>query len=247
MKRKFHQEEIIFNRKTMKKCELCRRVATTHCESDQAILCWTCDYKVHAANFLVTRHSRTLLCRICQSPTPWSAAGTMLGPAVSVCTNCARNCRNKNRGKAGCTDSHVEIESDGSSDEAEAAVNSSEEEEEIGLEDNRMLQPWSATTTPPPAASSSTSSNSDAESFCSRSSASSSSRSLRRRRKTTHQKKHSLPGDIKVDVPPGSVAVAAVDCSGGQRSCQRSLKRRRLLDPSRVGLSPTFSCSNEVR
>ncbi|XP_076960081.1 uncharacterized protein LOC143636349 [Bidens hawaiensis] len=75
----------------MKSCELCKSSAKIYCESDQASLCWTCDSKVHSANFLVARHSRSLLCRLCQSLTAWTAAGEKLGPsAVSVCENCVR-------------------------------------------------------------------------------------------------------------------------------------------------------------
>ncbi|KAG6497811.1 hypothetical protein ZIOFF_045717 [Zingiber officinale] len=71
------------------KCELCNCPARIHCESDQANLCWECDAKVHGANFLVARHSRCLLCRSCQSPTPWRAEGSRLGATVSVCQMCA--------------------------------------------------------------------------------------------------------------------------------------------------------------
>lgn len=180
-----------------KKCELCRSVARTHCESDQASLCWTCDYKVHTANFLVARHSRTLLCHVCQSPTPWSATGTSLGPTVSVCNNCVRNC-DANKGKAEyeaeCEDesgdSEVEIESDGSSDdgvETSSDDEDDEEEEEADNEDNQVV-PWSPTT-PPPAVSSS--SNSDGESY-----SSSSCSSLRDRRKRTHENVSDLPINV---------------------------------------------------
>ncbi|CAN1232138.1 B-box domain protein 31 [Linum perenne] len=72
----------------MKRCELCKSMARTFCESDQASLCWSCDAKVHGANFLVARHSRTLLCHLCQSPTPWQAAGAKLGHTVSFCLRC---------------------------------------------------------------------------------------------------------------------------------------------------------------
>ncbi|GAB2274851.1 hypothetical protein Dimus_009623 [Dionaea muscipula] len=75
-------------RKTMKNCELCISPARIYCDSDQASLCWDCDSKIHGANFLVTRHSRTLLCHVCQSPTPWSASGAKLAPTVSVCEAC---------------------------------------------------------------------------------------------------------------------------------------------------------------
>ncbi|KAL8507545.1 hypothetical protein ACS0TY_018186 [Phlomoides rotata] len=74
----------------MKKgCELCSNPARILCDSDQASLCWDCDDKVHAANFLVAKHSRTLLCHVCQSPTPWSAAGPNLGRTLSVCHACS--------------------------------------------------------------------------------------------------------------------------------------------------------------
>ena len=72
----------------MKKCELCGQQARMFCESDQANLCWDCDEKVHCANFLVAKHSRSLLCHVCQSPTPWAASGRKLTPTVSVCEGC---------------------------------------------------------------------------------------------------------------------------------------------------------------
>ncbi|GMH12064.1 hypothetical protein Nepgr_013905 [Nepenthes gracilis] len=72
----------------MTSCELCRSPATMFCASDQASLCWVCDSEVHSANFLVARHSRSLLCQVCQSTTPWSASGAKLGQTVSVCKNC---------------------------------------------------------------------------------------------------------------------------------------------------------------
>lgn len=59
-----------------------------YCESDQASLCWDCDSRVHTANFLVAKHTRTLLCHACQCLTPWSGSGPKLGPTVSVCDAC---------------------------------------------------------------------------------------------------------------------------------------------------------------
>ncbi|KAK7846753.1 zinc finger protein CONSTANS-LIKE 12 [Quercus suber] len=78
----------------MKTCELCKIQARTYCESDQASLCWDCDAKVHGANFLVARHSRTLLCNTCQSQTPWKASGAKLGHTFSVCETCVRGNHN---------------------------------------------------------------------------------------------------------------------------------------------------------
>ncbi|KAJ6706910.1 ZINC FINGER PROTEIN CONSTANS-LIKE 10 [Salix viminalis] len=75
----------------MKRCELCDSLANMFCESDQASLCWDCDANVHSANFLVTKHSRTLLCHVCQSLTPWTGTGPKLGPTLSVCDNCVNS------------------------------------------------------------------------------------------------------------------------------------------------------------
>ncbi|KAL8467850.1 hypothetical protein ACS0TY_031190 [Phlomoides rotata] len=72
----------------MKKCELCKKVARMYCDSDQASLCWDCDYRVHTANFIVSKHTRTLLCRTCQSLTPWTGSGSKLGPTISLCNAC---------------------------------------------------------------------------------------------------------------------------------------------------------------
>ncbi|KAA0056935.1 B-box zinc finger protein 32-like [Cucumis melo var. makuwa] len=70
------------------KCELCDCRANAYCESDEASLCWSCDSNVHSANFIVEKHSRILLCQICQSPTPWTATGPKLGPTLSLCQFC---------------------------------------------------------------------------------------------------------------------------------------------------------------
>ncbi|CAN1232137.1 B-box domain protein 31 [Linum perenne] len=122
----------------MKRCELCKSMARTFCESDQASLCWSCDAKVHGANFLVARHSRTLLCHLCQSPTPWQAAGAKLGHTVSFCLRCANG------------DSRSEEEEEEEEEEME-------EEDDFG--DNQVV-PWaSSDSTPPPPAESSSSSS----------------------------------------------------------------------------------------
>ncbi|KAK7405171.1 hypothetical protein VNO78_06370 [Psophocarpus tetragonolobus] len=76
-------------------CALCDKRAVMVCDSDQAKLFWDCDEKVHSANFLVAKHWRVLLCRLCHSPTPWKASGTKLTPTVSFCHRCVldRNAR----------------------------------------------------------------------------------------------------------------------------------------------------------
>ncbi|KAJ8560154.1 hypothetical protein K7X08_004212 [Anisodus acutangulus] len=43
-------------------CELCNDEATLFCPSDSAFLCFSCDAKVHQANFLVARHLRLAIC-----------------------------------------------------------------------------------------------------------------------------------------------------------------------------------------
>ncbi|XP_074565752.1 uncharacterized protein LOC141822214 [Curcuma longa] len=160
------------------KCELCGCPARIHCESDQANLCWECDAKVHGANFLVARHSRCLLCRSCQSPTPWRAEGSRLGATVSVCHLCAATSSGSVEGSgeggcsARCVEEAKEEEEGGSGDsdeeEEEEEMEEEDEESESGKEeddidegDNQVV-PWSPT--PPPVASSSSSGYEEEES-----------------------------------------------------------------------------------
>ncbi|KNA08945.1 hypothetical protein SOVF_158150 [Spinacia oleracea] len=50
-----------------KTCEFCGAAwAVVYCEADAALLCLSCDTKVHSANALFARHSRTLLCDSCK-------------------------------------------------------------------------------------------------------------------------------------------------------------------------------------
>ncbi|KAL6990920.1 hypothetical protein U1Q18_009042 [Sarracenia purpurea var. burkii] len=102
----------------MKTCELCNSVARMYCGSDRAILCWDCDVKVHAANFLVSKHSRTLLCHACQSPTPWTASGPKLDPMISVCQTCVRagNIAKSNGDAENDGDDREELKSDTEAD-----------------------------------------------------------------------------------------------------------------------------------
>lgn len=153
----------------MKKCELCKGLARTYCESDQASLCWTCDVKVHGANFLVARHSRSVLCHACQAPTPWKASGAELGVTVSVCERCVVGVRNRDEEEEsqGGNDDEIETEDDdriedddyddGDDDEEEE----DEDEGEAGGDDeetDNQVVPLSSTSTPPPPAASSSSS-----------------------------------------------------------------------------------------
>ncbi|KAJ8467264.1 hypothetical protein OPV22_029816 [Ensete ventricosum] len=141
----------------VKQCELCDRSARMHCESDQASLCWECDAKVHAANFLVARHSRWLLCQSCQSPTPWRAEGARPGHAISTCERCAAGCGTEGRmdrgadGGRGGVGVAEEDEGEGEGEEAD------EEPEDDGVDEEgeNQVVPWSMT--PPPVSSSSSS------------------------------------------------------------------------------------------
>ncbi|XP_056171425.1 zinc finger protein CO3-like isoform X1 [Syzygium oleosum] len=156
---------------TAKTCALCKVPARTFCESDQAALCWDCDAKVHGANFLVARHSRTLLCHACQAPTPWKASGARLGHTVSVCDSCVTGARGGGAGGGG-NDDDLHDEDEDEDDDADEEEDEDEDEdggegggggeEEGGGGDrdedgDNQVVPWSSTTPPPPAASSSSS------------------------------------------------------------------------------------------
>ena len=142
----------------MKKCELCDSSAKMYCESDQASLCWDCDAQVHSANFLVSKHSRRLLCHVCQSLTPWNGSGPKLLPTVSVCDSCVNSC-NQNEDDDDLDrednteddDGDDDDDDDGDGDEDQGDNNIDEDDDE----ENQVV-PWSSTP-PPPVSSSSTS------------------------------------------------------------------------------------------
>lgn len=119
-----------------------------HCESDQANLCWDCDFKVHGANFLVAKHNRTLLCHVCQSSTAWLASGRNLGSAVSVCDSCVVNGDNKCEAAAEESsqreygEEEEEKEDEGDYDNED--VEETEEEEDA---ENQVV-PWSGESSP---------------------------------------------------------------------------------------------------
>ncbi|XP_031405114.1 zinc finger protein CONSTANS-LIKE 2-like isoform X2 [Punica granatum] len=166
-----------------KLCELCGRPARMYCESDEASLCWDCDETVHSANFLVAKHSRTLLCRVCQSPTPWAAAGPKLGPTVSVCDGCFDSHgkgpeagHREGRGdidnegysfnddssgddderEDGLEDGGESMDGDDDDDDGDDDEDEEEEEEEEEDGENQVV-PWSCDSPLPPPASSSSS------------------------------------------------------------------------------------------
>ncbi|XP_024399245.1 uncharacterized protein [Physcomitrium patens] len=71
-------------------CELCDGVAALYCEADEAHICWICDAKVHSANFLVARHTRSVLCGTCGTQTSWRASGANPTPLPGVCAECSQ-------------------------------------------------------------------------------------------------------------------------------------------------------------
>ncbi|KAH0985568.1 hypothetical protein GBA52_012745 [Prunus armeniaca] len=134
-----------------------------YCESDQASLCWECDIKVHAANFLVAKHSRTLLCHVCQSPTPWTGSGLNLGPTVSVCEKCIHTSNQEPRNEEN-DEQEEDDDHDHDHDDRDDGENNPEEEDDGDDDDGdrnddddeeNQVVPWS----PPPVSSSSLSSS----------------------------------------------------------------------------------------
>ncbi|KAL1537768.1 zinc finger protein CONSTANS-LIKE 4-like [Salvia divinorum] len=142
------------------RCELCSNPARMFCDSDQASLCWDCDEKVHAANFLVAKHSRTLLCHVCHSPTPWKAAGPKLGLTVSVCHACSRRSqstgdRSRSSGESDSDGEDREYSTTESDDSSEDGDDYEDEDEEGDVDENQVV-PWSASASDsPPAVSTS--------------------------------------------------------------------------------------------
>ncbi|KAK6932459.1 B-box-type zinc finger [Dillenia turbinata] len=123
----------------MKRCELCESPAKMHCESDAASLCWECDVKVHAANFLVAKHNRILLCHFCQSPTPWSGSGPNLGSAISLCHTCLSRRYHQASHSVRQLDlnSTIPVEENDDADDDDGEVDGDENEE-------NQVVPWSS-------------------------------------------------------------------------------------------------------
>ncbi|GKV30852.1 hypothetical protein SLEP1_g39624 [Rubroshorea leprosula] len=149
----------------MKNCELCNSLAKMFCGSDQAILCWDCDSKVHGANFLVAKHSRTLLCHLCQYPTPWIGSGPKLSPTISVCLICVNNgsggVEKKNEERNGDLDEEDDVaEGDDSYDDLDEDDDCDIEEDG---EENQVV-PWSSR--PVPLCLSSSTSEESSTRFC---------------------------------------------------------------------------------
>lgn len=131
----------------MKKCELCDSPAKTYCESDRASLCWDCDARVHGANFLVAKHSRTLLCRVCQSPTPWNGSGPKLSLTVSVCDNCVSGCYDDAESRNDRNDDDNDDDREDNIDEEEDDDDDSDGDCMDEEDEENQVVPWSK---PPP-------------------------------------------------------------------------------------------------
>ncbi|KAL2523610.1 B-box type zinc finger family protein [Abeliophyllum distichum] len=147
-----------------KGCELCSNPARMYCESDQASLCWNCDEKVHSANFLVAKHSRNLLCHVCQSSTSWKASGLKIGPTVCICHVCAdgENGGSRRRQANQDEEDYCEVLQESDDDDGQYySEDEEEEEEEEEEEGENQVVPWSSSSSTPfsqpavPAASSS--------------------------------------------------------------------------------------------
>nr|QTY32146.1 BBX transcription factor [Oxybasis rubra] len=71
-------------------CELCNGEASLYCPSDNAFLCYSCDSKVHCANFLVARHVRSLICPNCRKTDGNRFSGAVVPPPATVfCRDCS--------------------------------------------------------------------------------------------------------------------------------------------------------------
>ncbi|KAI3455729.1 hypothetical protein Pfo_012392 [Paulownia fortunei] len=72
----------------LRPCELCNAEAAVFCSSDAAFLCWSCDAKVHEANFLVARHVRQSVCSNCKNFTGHGISGVGSQPFPATCPSC---------------------------------------------------------------------------------------------------------------------------------------------------------------
>ncbi|MQM22365.1 hypothetical protein Taro_055415 [Colocasia esculenta] len=69
-----------------KPCDSCRAAASAvYCRADSAYLCPGCDARVHAANWVASRHERVWVCEACELA---PAALTCKADAASLCAAC---------------------------------------------------------------------------------------------------------------------------------------------------------------
>nr|GLL23310.1 B-box zinc finger protein 32-like [Ipomoea trifida] len=88
-------------------CELCKGEAAVCCPSDSAFLCWSCDAKVHQANFLVARHLRFIVCSECKSVTGNRVSGVREAPFSDLAHS---SCSRKSARSSECSDSAGDFE-----------------------------------------------------------------------------------------------------------------------------------------
>ncbi|KAJ4980897.1 hypothetical protein NE237_031734 [Protea cynaroides] len=239
----------------MKECELCNHPARMYCESDQASLCWDCDAKVHSANFLVARHSRSLLCDVCQSPTPWNASGSKLGPTVAVCERCANNCNGRGERNGadviseGANDGDDEIdgEQDDDDEEEEEETDDSEDEDEDedgDVDDDEsgenQVVPWFST--PPPPVTSCSSSDESSSNDRKRNIAESTF-SLKRMRENADRCHDNLV--CSFSHPNNDTSLAATGAGLSDSSCSPFSPSKGLKDPPEATAAAAVLCSHE--
>ncbi|XP_062170766.1 zinc finger protein CONSTANS-like isoform X2 [Alnus glutinosa] len=234
----------------MKGCELCGNAARMYCEADQASLCWGCDEKVHCANFLVARHSRSLLCHVCQSPTTWNASGPKLTLTVSVCDGCVEShrrpiCNGEDEAVVlsddGGHDDDDEDEGDYSfgeyEDEDEDEDEGEDEDENEDGEGENQVVPWSSTSSepPPPPASSSGSEEDEEE-------PSTAISTLKRTREHTDLDSDDEIGCSSSIMASGALASEEASYSGSTRAT----KQRRIADANKPERLPEESRSTAI-
>lgn len=154
-------------------CELCGGAARVYCESDRASLCWECDHKVHGANFLVSKHNRSLLCHRCQSPTPWTSSGSRVPPCMSVCLSClslaGANAHLQSQPpqqrvqQVESSSPDEDVEQDEEEEGGYASYSDDDEEEEEDDDDENQVVPWTTSSEKPDISVSSTSSEAAAD------------------------------------------------------------------------------------
>lgn len=70
------------------RCEFCGETRpVVYCKADAAVLCFACDVRIHAANALFGRHTRTFVCQSC-----WTkpASARCLDHSLALCRGCDR-------------------------------------------------------------------------------------------------------------------------------------------------------------
>ncbi|KAL2321473.1 hypothetical protein Fmac_025852 [Flemingia macrophylla] len=121
-------------------CELCDRRASLYCPSDSAFLCSECDAAVHAANFLVARHLRRLLCSKCDRFAGIHISGGASRRLPCTCASCSDSLTS-------CSSSSTRGSSAGKRKRCRSSVTDDDDAEEKRLRRNggseEVLEKWS--------------------------------------------------------------------------------------------------------